>query len=80
MLEDIKKPAEDFVKEAGDYVDMRISDGKLKITEGLSVGLGRLCALAVILMVLSITLITLRLHVSYWWANCWVTMRQARLS
>lgn len=58
MLEDIKKPAEDFIKEAGDYVDMRVSDFKLKITEGLSVGLGRLCALAVILMVLSITLLT----------------------
>lgn len=58
MLDDIKKPAEDLLKETGDYVDMRIDDAKLKITEGLSVGLGRLCAVTVILTVLALVLVT----------------------
>lgn len=63
MLEDIKKPAEDLAKETGEYVDMKIADAKLKITEGLSVGLGRLCSIAVILIFLSIVLISIEFAV-----------------
>ncbi len=59
MLEDIAKPAEDLAGEVREYVEMKSADAKLKAAEGLSVGLGRLCAVLVILMVLSLVLTTL---------------------
>ncbi len=58
-MNEFTKPMEDLGRQAKDYVDLRLTDIKLRLVKGLATALGKIVYVQILMLVLSVLLIAL---------------------
>lgn len=58
-MSEFTKPMEDLGRQAKDYVDLRLTDIKLRLVKGLATALGKIVYVQILMLVLSVLLIAL---------------------